>query len=421
MPLAFSSGAYGTTSIPVTYSTERRFNSTKSLLFISTVPLIMFTHVRGGGTSNRFRRLPSSTTKWRDPSNYNRGQFNWLTYATGDYKDSSSIGFYKTILLPNHVMLAYNASTKRIPWISAIGGAQKPQDHADLTNTRNTSITKALNDLGQSKANVGEALATARQTADLFVDAAWTLLKFVRDARNGRLIWELRNLNVKKILNAAKSGAIPKTVANRWLQFHYGWKPLAQDVHGLWELLNEQLGTPALLVHGRGRGEWFWEESTEIPSTTVNPCMKLDMSATFQSQVSVTGQVDSLQIFRTVNQAGLVNPAALAWELIPFSFVVDWVVPIGNVLTALSATAGLNFVGGHRTERYEHSVTGTVSGSSILGDPTRPPSTEFRAFGFDRYKYAGFPLPVPYVKPFSTKRARIATIASLLTNLIQFR
>jgi hypothetical protein len=41
------------------------------------------------------------------------------------------------------------------------------------------------------------------------------------------------------------------------------------------------------------------------------------------------------------DQAGLLNPVEIAWELVPYSFIVDWFVPIGNCLSALSASAGL--------------------------------------------------------------------------------
>jgi hypothetical protein len=37
---------------------------------------------------------------------------------------------------------------------------------------------------------------------------------------------------------------------------------------------------------------------------------------------------------------GLTNPALVAWELVPFSFVVDWALPIGDWLSSLDAMLG---------------------------------------------------------------------------------
>jgi len=37
----------------------------------------------------------------------------------------------------------------------------------------------------------------------------------------------------------------------------------------------------------------------------------------------------------------LTNPALVAWELVPFSFVADWFVPIGSWLTAIAPLIGI--------------------------------------------------------------------------------
>lgn len=39
-------------------------------------------------------------------------------------------------------------------------------------------------------------------------------------------------------------------------------------------------------------------------------------------------------------QLGLLNPAAIAWELVPFSFVLDWFIPVGTWINNISDYAG---------------------------------------------------------------------------------
>jgi len=41
-----------------------------------------------------------------------------------------------------------------------------------------------------------------------------------------------------------------------------------------------------------------------------------------------------------LSQLGLVNPASLAWELVPFSFVVDWFANVGDFLASFTDTVG---------------------------------------------------------------------------------
>jgi hypothetical protein len=47
---------------------------------------------------------------------------------------------------------------------------------------------------------------------------------------------------------------------------------------------------------------------------------------------------------RNVSALGLTNPALVGWELVPFSFVVDWFTPIGSWLESLTAFEGYNVV-----------------------------------------------------------------------------
>lgn len=60
---------------------------------------------------------------------------------------------------------------------------------------------------------------------------------------------------------------------------------------------------------------------------------------------------------------GLTNPLALAWELFPMSFVINWFLPIGNFLAGLSTPFGMEFRDGYMTKYVEWTAktTGTVS------------------------------------------------------------
>lgn len=42
------------------------------------------------------------------------------------------------------------------------------------------------------------------------------------------------------------------------------------------------------------------------------------------------------------NKLGFVNPATFAWELLPFSFLFDWLVPVGNFLSQWTDFVGLS-------------------------------------------------------------------------------
>lgn len=44
---------------------------------------------------------------------------------------------------------------------------------------------------------------------------------------------------------------------------------------------------------------------------------------------------------KSLVQLGLTNPAEVAWEVVPFSFVIDWFIPVGNFLSSLDSLVGV--------------------------------------------------------------------------------
>jgi hypothetical protein len=61
-----------------------------------------------------------------------------------------------------------------------------------------------------------------------------------------------------------------------------------------------------------------------------------------------------------VDAFGLSNPLTVAWEIIPFSFVVDWFLPIGDALKGLTAFSGLEFHDGWITRKDYSMAKGRV-------------------------------------------------------------
>jgi len=71
-------------------------------------------------------------------------------------------------------------------------------------------------------------------------------------------------------------------------------------------------------------------------------------------------------------QTGFTNPINLAWEVLPYSFVVDWFIPIGPYLESLSAWDGLVFLDGWRSQTTKLYTNWSVgySGKQFVLDPT---------------------------------------------------
>jgi hypothetical protein len=115
---------------------------------------------------------------------------------------------------------------------------------------------------------------------------------------------------------------------------------------------------------------------------------------------------------------GLTNPLAIAWELVPFSFVLDWLVPVGTWLQSLDATLGVKFVGGCRTDTFYADCTGTQHPSWFTRTTPRtgqPAKIRNRIFVIRRTPITKWPWAFPYwVNPLTSTHtaSAIALLAS---------
>lgn len=120
-----------------------------------------------------------------------------------------------------------------------------------------------------------------------------------------------------------------------WLEYSFGWAPLLSDI---FTMIDSTFDVPAAFVRQVYRKEYPDENLTTSSNT------KLYRNGTYKVRGVATGLVfvDTPAIY-AASQYGITNPLAVAWEALPFSFVVDWFVPVGDFINSLGATAGLKF------------------------------------------------------------------------------
>lgn len=222
------------------------------------------------------------------------------------------------------------------------------------TEMRNEANTKALLDIAGQKVNIGENLATFRQTLELLSKPSWGLVNHMRNAYKNRTMRRYGNtpLSVLK-----RYGKIPKDAASVYLMYVYGAIPFMKDIYGLMELLKER-GAKTHLLYGHGTSSRQCEfrvgtylgggSSVSIPTGT----------ETAKVRTRIWARIDPNCVgLRALNQVGLLNPLSVAWELVPFSFIIDWFAPVGPMFQALTAPAGLIFVDGTCSNRFSLTAT----------------------------------------------------------------
>lgn len=268
-------------------------------------------------------------------------------------------------------------------------------------NTWNELEIKALNKLRNQKVNFGVALAEAKETAKLFTSNAKSIARGFQ-----KLPFATRQ--------AARryAGRVPSKVPSRYLEYMYGVNPLLSDIQGACTLLNE-----LQIVEGNE----FQVRSRKIHSGSHTQTYGL-YNGSCWSQVSRKGHnvvqlkyVLSCPTLALLSTLGLVNPAEIFWERVPLSFVVDWLVPVGNWLSALSGAWGYTFIDGFQAtfcDMEENNFLNPYPPGSP-GDFTAGVRVLSHFGYFKRVLYGSSPVPGLYLKsPVSAHH--IAEALSLL-------
>lgn len=57
--------------------------------------------------------------------------------------------------------------------------------------------------------------------------------------------------------------------------------------------------------------------------------------------------------YKKLSEVGVTNPLTVIWEKVPFSFAIDWFLPVGGWLDSMDAAIGLHFLTGVISEWSE--------------------------------------------------------------------
>lgn len=324
------------------------------------------------------------------------------------YAMSSNGGFRGDLVL--------SASNKRPFEVLGVTSVKAPPSIPFLQ--RNEAVTKALLEVADQKVNLGENLATLNMTLGLVRQPVSQLVDELRKVHRYRSFRPF----LYKAARDLFSGNTARKTAEEYLKYVYGWKPLMQDVHGLIDLAAEKSGHP-LLIHGRGKAvaeaigpAHRLDDLSFNTQTLTGPC---ESSSTTRCNIWARVDPDASGV-RALNRLGLLNPLSLNWDLVSWSFVVDWILPIGSMFQALSAPAGLIFVDGSISHKvslegpYQHRWT--ALDQDIIKSDT-PADGSVRYAGYTREILSNWPIPGIYIDsdPFRGDRWMKALALSILS------
>ncbi len=271
-------------------------------------------------------------------------------------------------------------------------------------NARRASQTKALNKLNPTTLQLAVDAAEAKKTVNQLADLFKTTLYAIRSIKRG---------NIGQAIKHMRGNGL----SSRWLELQYGIKPLISTLGDAYDLARDYTSGPQL-VYGKSSSKWNDQRTVSLGRGLTGTYTARGGAKTY-----IAASIES-QTLRNMNTVGLGNPASIAWELVPFSFVVDWFVPVGDFLEAVSADAGLKYVDGY-TSVWTDMILQVKSSESTLDYSDKGGSRKTSSDGnlimahkyFRRYAGGVFPDAAVYSKdnPFST--AHVLNALALGTQL----
>lgn len=256
----------------------------------------------------------------------------------------------------------YEATSMNSQWTVEDWAAKELLDDNDQLKL----IGKLREKTSGSDFNMSVFLGEGHQTLRMVGDTAIRIAKSLYHLKKGDLAGSARSLlegTSRRPIRPYKTMKPFRPTVDRasshWLELQYGWLPLLKDAEAGAQFLAHTLSVPASQTYRMSvlRGETntrvqsnpvFYKPITCVASRTHRRSLKITVT-----------EGPSL-----IAQLGLLDPELVAWELLPFSFVVDWFLPIGSWLEARAAVSSV-------------SISKTVQTDMLIGVCNAPTSESF--------------------------------------------
>lgn len=308
------------------------------------------------------------------------------------FANSTSRSLSRDITIDSYYTEASGSTLTTAPVTDRIGGGNLPSGVPNDSSGVSAAVRAKIK---SQNLNLAQSCAEYRQTCSMFVGLARDLISGFRSLRNGRAFADFI-----RILQQPRN-AHERRIANRWLEYQYGMRPLMSDIYGATDALATRIRTgfpQYVTIRRKNQGEY-----KEIFSPTSHFRRSWVWDSTYQGKARYIIRDAAL---KQLAQCGITNPLLLVWELIPYSFVVDWAFPVGQFLSSLDALNGTQDLRYLYVDRRHYLCTfGYRDGTA-----TRERWT------YDRVAANSIPLPSLGYKPSSSLTAVLNGLA-LLTQI----
>ncbi len=184
--------------------------------------------------------------------------------------------------------------------------------------------SKLIDKWQQTDFNAGVALGESRESVSLILTRLMQLRKFVQHLRGGNLSAAIGNLKLsgrqRSTISKEFSGA-SITIADLILELKFGWIPILQDIYDASQYCELKPIENRLRAHVTAS-----ESKSSVYGSNIFYSTETQKSRTVYAVSCVVGRKPL-----DFQRLGLSDPAVF-WELVPYSFLVDYIFPIKSII-----------------------------------------------------------------------------------------
>jgi hypothetical protein len=188
---------------------------------------------------------------------------------------------------------------------------------------QNQAFQKLLSRIKGHDFDLGVNIGQMGQTVNLLAGTLGSLGRAALALKRGDFASAARQLGARPRPSKLEA----KDVSGRWLELQYGWLPLISDSFEAAKAFEEISNGPRRTT---------FKASVSQPLLEELSISAANFSCVVKGRKSRRLQYEMYEEMSANRQLGLYDPMSIAWELTPWSFVVDWFVPVGTYLDNLN-------------------------------------------------------------------------------------
>jgi hypothetical protein len=195
------------------------------------------------------------------------------------------------------------------------------------------------------------SLGEGRETMRMIANAGKRLVHSVNNLRKGKVFEAYKHLSgrytaphgyqnsiLRRVQKRADKKGLADDLGSAWMELSFGWRPLLSDVDDAanWAASRRLQPGPLCRVSRSHKSEWERKfTSPVLPPPPTSYQRTITERNLDKRRVTLELKPVWRRDFSVVDELGFTDPATVAWNLLPLSFVVDWFVNVGQVLESL--------------------------------------------------------------------------------------